>query len=364
MLGGAEKQALFLAQYLQNKKKCNVYIYSHVPYTESDLFYKECKKYGLKNLYKVNNPLSASGKFKYLKRRVKIALFALKLKKHKPDVIIPYLNPPSIIASLVYKIAAAKKTFWHHRGVDYYRNDLIEQKAKQKCPLFIANSPNGKTELINKFDLNHDSVKVTPNFTTLQKSNLQFNKEIKELNKITENTIVFGMIGHFRAEKLQHLVLKAFKIVAKKSSNIHLVLAGNIYESNEEKSNFTEVKKIIEMYNLSERVTILHNKYGYQVLPYLDVGMLVSTKEGMPNTVMEYMAYGLPVITTNHEGCIALLDEDYSFFVDNKVESIVEKMNILLSDEKLCKEIGDQNQEKLFKEFSIENYIKKLEEVL
>jgi hypothetical protein len=116
VLGGAEKQALFLANHLEKNLKCNVYIYSIIP-KSTQLFYDEIKKYNLKNIYQVSNPLSASGRFKYIKRRIKIGLFGLKLRQHKPDIIIPYLNPPSIIASLSYKISGSgyfklrKKTF-------------------------------------------------------------------------------------------------------------------------------------------------------------------------------------------------------------------------------------------------------------
>ena len=42
VLGGAEKQALFLASYLEKNLKCNVYIYSIIP-KSTQLFYDEIK---------------------------------------------------------------------------------------------------------------------------------------------------------------------------------------------------------------------------------------------------------------------------------------------------------------------------------
>jgi len=357
VLGGAEKQALYLAQYLQNKRNCKVYIYAYIKSPNAVLFYKECEKYNLKNLCVVNNPLSASGRFKYLKRRIKIALFGLKLRKHKPDIIIPYLNPPSIIASLCYKIAGAKTTFWHHRGPDYYRKDKLESLAVKKCPLFIANSPDGKNELLEVLNPSQKLTYFTPNFSTIEKINHK--KNIAKLNKISDK-IIIGMIGHFRVQKLQHLLVKAFQEIQNKNS--HLILVGNIYESDGELSNFKNVLSIIKEYNLESQVTIIHNKNAQDILPCLDIGVLLSKKEGMPNVIMEYMAYGLPILSTKHQGCVALLGKDYPFYVEdnNDVKDIASKLELLVKDKNLRGKLGSQNKEKLQKDFLIETYLDKL----
>ena len=180
-LGGAEKQALYLANYLKNHKNCNIYIYAIID-RSTDLFLSEIEKYGLKNIYLVNNPLSAAGKYKYIKRRIKILKFGFNLRKHKPDIIIPYLNPPSIIAALCRKISGTKYAFWHHRGEDYYRNDKLESIASQKIPFFIANSIGGCKELNLKFKRKIEKFKYLPNFSTIQTVNIK--KEIQDLNKI------------------------------------------------------------------------------------------------------------------------------------------------------------------------------------
>ncbi|MFK5889292.1 MAG: glycosyltransferase family 4 protein [Flavobacteriaceae bacterium] len=357
VLGGAEKQALFLAQHLQNNRNCNVYIYAYIKSPNTTLFYKECEKYKLKNLYIVQNPLSAAGRFKYLKRRIKITLFGLKLRKHKPDIIIPYLNPPSIIASLCYKIAGAQITFWHHRGPDYYRNDKLESIAVKKCPLFIANSPDGKNELLAVLNPSQKSTCFTPNFSTVNKINHK--KNIAELDKIQEK-IIIGMIGHFRVQKLQLLLTRAFQNIL--NNNIHLVLVGNIYESKDEPSNYKTVLSFIKSKKIEDKVTILHNKNAQDILPYLDIGVLLSKKEGMPNVIMEYMAYGLPVLSTKHLGCVALLGNDYPFYVENNndVKDITFKLELLVKDKDLRNKLGSQNKQKLQKDFLIEAYLDKL----
>jgi len=356
VLGGAERQALYLASELQNKRACNVYIYSYIKSPNPELFYQECQEYNLKNLFIVKNPLSASGNFKYLKRRIKIALFGLNLRKHKPDIIIPYLNPPSIIASLCYKIAGAKTTFWHHRGVDYFRNDKLERKAVKRIPFLIANSPNGREELVNIL-----KVSTTKTFYFSNFSIPDVISKTKKINSLKGN-IVVGMIAHFRQEKLHFLLLKSFYEVLKNYNNIHLVLMGNIYDAEDEISSYKKVLKFIKSKKIENKVTILHGKIAHDILPYLDIGVLLSKKEGMPNVIMEYMAYGLPVVCTKHAGCVSLLGTDYPFYINdnNDIEKIAFKLETLVKDKQLRQKIGAENKNRLQKDFLIETYLDKL----
>ncbi|KGL63231.1 glycosyltransferase, GT4 family [Polaribacter sp. Hel1_85] len=355
-LGGAEKQALNFAAYLQNELNCSIFIYSYIKTNESKLFYEECEKLGLNNLRLEKNPLSASGNFKYIKRRIKIFLLGIKLRKHNPDIIIPYLNPPSIIAVLCYKISGAKITFWHHRGADYYRGDYIEKIAVKKTPFFLANSIEGKKELESKFKIKKGY--FLPNFSTVNKINTN-NFLLK--NKGIKGKVVLGMIAHFREEKLQIILIEVFSKLLQKNKNIHLVLVGDALD----KKKFNEVKKYIFINNLKDSITILHNTKAEDVLPCLDIGVLISLKEGMPNTVMEYMGYSLPIVVTKHDGCVSLLGSNYKYFIDNKNEvDQLNKLEKLILEEKERKKIGEQNYMSLQNNFTIEKYINRLTVIL
>lgn len=364
VLSGAEKQALFFAGHLQNKFNCKVYIYSYLQANaNSDLFHEECERQGLKSLFVVPNPFSTGGKMKYWKKRVKIALFGFKLRKHKPDIIIPYLNPPSIIAALCYRIAGAKVTFWHHRGPDYYRNDRIESAAVKRTKLFIANSDGGKEELEEVLGAKKERTYSVPNFLTMP----LYNKELenKSLSKKDwEGKTVIGMIGHFRQEKLQSLLVKAFIKLREKNEKVHLLLVGNVHENEHEQSYYKEVIKLMKEHQLEKDITILHDQKSTDMLPYLDIGTLISKKEGMPNVVMEYMASKLPVLATNHSGCISLLGEKNAFLVENDVDQIAKKLSNLVLDEELRKRLGQENYLRIKDNFMIQNYTENLSRLI
>ena len=116
---------------------------------------------------------------------------------------------------------------------------------------------------------------------------------------------------------------------------------------------------------LQKRVSIINNANANEILPYLDIGVLVSEKEGMPNSVMEYMEYSLPVVVTKHDGCVSLLGENYEYFVEKK--SIVElttKLNELLNSKEKMNLVGDLNKARLNEFYNIDLYINKLEEII
>lgn len=361
VLGGAEKQALFLANYLQNNLDCNVFIYSYIKAENSELFYEECRKYQLKNLLVVKNPLSAAGRFKYIKRRVKLFLLGLQFRKHKPDIIIPYLNPPSIIAALTYKIAGATKTFWHHRGVDYYRNDKLERNAVKNMPLFIANSKSGIEELKENLYLNSSKkLFFLPNFNTIIKNQSITDTFLDD----KKDTITIGMLAHFRSEKRQDIVLNSFVKLLDIYNNIFLIFAGNIYDNDEDESSYQLIEKYINKNKLENRVSIIHNQFASDFLPTIDIGILISDKEGMPNVIMEYMSYKIPIVASNHSGCISLLGDDYNFFVDNSLEDVSEKLSILIADKEKRNVVGKRNYERLINNFTIKKYITNLTKLL
>ncbi len=356
VLGGAEKQALFLANHLTNHFHCNVYIYSYIKSEQEHLFKEECKKLAIKNVTLVSNPLSASNKFKYITRRIKIALFGYRLRKHKPDVIIPYLNPPSIISNLCYRIAGAKVTFWQHRGPDYYRYDRLEKVAANKTRLFIGNSEEGRKELVDVLKIDSRTSRFLPNFITQTSITNRYSTDSKE--------IVLGMIAHFRDEKLQPLLVDSFELLLQDHSNIKLYLIGDLYDETKPTESYMYIKERLKSPKLKDKVQIFHQTQTSDVIDKIDIGVLISKKEGMPNVIMEFMAYGIPVVTTNHSGCKSLLGEDYSYLTENNSEDIRKKLSVLISDSELRIKVGEQNHQRVKDNFTIEIYMNRLKKMI
>src|SRR5690606_13383786 len=111
---------------------------------------------------------------------------------------------------------------------------------------------------------------------------------------IPKSAIVIGMIAHYRLEKYHELLLNVFDKLNAQHKEIHLVFLGN------ENLNIVANKKYhfllhqIKKKNLSSSVSLLSEANVEEILNVLDIGVLVSQIEGVPNAVMEYMLYGIP----------------------------------------------------------------------
>lgn len=104
---------------------------------------------------------------------------------------------------------------------------------------------------------------------------------------------------------------------------------------------------------------------GTEVIPILinsDVGVLLTknkfAEEGFSNTIMEYMACGLPVIATNSGGNKELIDEQTGFLIsDGNLPELIEKLTWLFENHQRASVLGLQGKVKLNKKFSIEQFV-------
>jgi glycosyltransferase involved in cell wall biosynthesis len=92
-----------------------------------------------------------------------------------------------------------------------------------------------------------------------------------------------------------------------------------------------------------------------------DIGVLLTNSmvhgEGVPNTVIEYMALGKPVIATDTGGTKELIKDGKTGFLvscQNNVEEITKKIMLLLDDKELRKSMGILGHQTVCDNFSID----------
>lgn len=363
MLGGAERQALGLADFLIKNYNCKVHLvatHSNHPTKEFHEFSIAC---GINEIHYFGEPSLTINKnlsLLNLKRTFRALKYINKMKsevaKFHPDILIPFLNTPSKIAALIYRSVGAKVTFWHQLGLDNYTYDLLEQKALNQTPFIIANAANGLEVFQYHYKIPNEKLFVLPQYVSIKKTALDRNSlQIKF--QIPDNSIVIGMVAHYRVEKYQELLLQSFSEI-KTDKKIHLVFLGNKDNSEETLDKYNSIVALSKSLNCLDKVSFLSGESVEEVLNCLDIGVLVSEIEGTPNVVMEYMLYGLPVIATNHLGCEGLLQPS-DFLISNDKNTLKDKLQMLIENENLRMDEGNKNADKI-KKYSIENYTNSL----
>lgn len=163
----------------------------------------------------------------------------------------------------------------------------------------------------------------------------------EKLNKIkTVKKIRILFLARLIREKGIFEAVDAFEILANKFQNIELIVAGDGKDYEELKTRVEGNKYIVVVGHVEGQDKIdLFKKSHIYCLP--------SHSEGLPTSVLEAMAFGLPVITTNVGG----LKE---FFQDNKMgyladvhnsKNLEEKLFMLIDDKEILKKISMFNYE-------------------
>jgi len=97
-----------------------------------------------------------------------------------------------------------------------------------------------------------------------------------------------------------------------------------------------------------------------------DIFVLPTYAEAMPMSIIEAMAAGLPVISTNVGGIPELIENDVDglLFAPGDVSDLADKIAFLLENEFVRREFGAKAAQKARRQFDIRQYVKKLREHL
>ena len=125
------------------------------------------------------------------------------------------------------------------------------------------------------------------------------NRELLNCEKATERSKRIVSVARFIELKNQLLLVKAFEIIKDKYPDYTVEFYG---EESDGDGYYQRVKDYVENHNLNDRVIfkgLEQNVYG--LIRDAAVFALTSDTEGLPNSLMEAMALGIPSISTDFE---------------------------------------------------------------
>jgi glycosyltransferase involved in cell wall biosynthesis len=121
---------------------------------------------------------------------------------------------------------------------------------------------------------------------------------------ISDADRVVACIGRLVREKGVLDLLEAVALVRERVPGIRLVVIGDTLASDRGRGIQREIRDLIARHGLEKNVVFLGFRGDVpSLLRLVDVFALPSYREGMPLTILEAMAAGKPVVTTNVRGC-------------------------------------------------------------
>lgn len=295
--------------------------------------------------------------------------FHIKLSKgdYRLVHVNPSLGPKSVIRDgLIILIAKLhkKKVLVFFRGWDLGCERVIKRYF---LPLFqlIYGKADGFIVLANEFKQKlelmgcHSSVFVE---TTVVEDSIFSNTCSRNNNNAEDKeflTILF--LSRIEKEKGIYEAIQAFATLKQKYPHTLLKIAGDGPEYKKAKA-FAQQQKISDI----EFLGFVENKIKEQVFTNADIYLFPSSYgEGMPTSVLEAMAYGLPVITRPISGLRDFFEDGRMGYITDSLNSAVfaDLLEKLIVDRTLRNEMGCYNQNYARQRFSASKVAARLQRI-
>lgn len=268
-------------------------------------------------------------------------------KKIRPDFLICHTIKPIIYGSLCGSLLKVKKIYSLVTGLGYV---FIESKPTHIIIKFFVKVLYKASFIFNDrvFFQNTDDRKIFDfqlkknSFEIIPGSGVDTSYYSYSPPKTLETPITFLFIGRLIKHKGIIEFVEAAKIIKKKHKETSFVVIGRFDD------NPSSISKEMLDYWGREGY-IFYEGYHEDVRPFIkrsSVFVLPSYREGMPRSVLEAMATGRPIITTDVAGCRdTVINGLNGFLVEKKSsKSLAKAMEKFLKDPTLIPKMGAESR--------------------
>lgn len=171
----------------------------------------------------------------------------------------------------------------------------------------------------------------------------------KKFNISTD--LVVGMVATFSSAKDYKTYIAAANMILSRHENVTFLCIGNGDDSS--------YREMVEPAN-KEFIRFLGKQSSVEnIMNICDIGVLATYTEGISNALLEFSALAKPVVTNFGGGNIELVEQEETGFLVNQSapEELAQKIEVLLKDETLRKQMGSAGKQRIMTEFSIEKMI-------
>jgi glycosyltransferase involved in cell wall biosynthesis len=255
-----------------------------------------------------------------------LALLKLIIIRKRFDVVHIHGDWSSIVlANLIKKISRSKKLIMTIHG--NLSNNLYSKKALAlllpKVDLLFATGHGLASELR---EITSKQVIVQPSGIR----NIFYNNPYKKRNKINRVVVVSNLV------KIKNLDLVID--IAKELKFLNFTIVGDGPEKNH-LLNRIKIESVLNVHMTGFKSSIeLHSIYSKS-----DAFLLTSSKEGTPTAMLEAMACGLPIVTSNVGGVEKILGNHNFISKKNELHHYIDCFDNLIAKKDLLNQIAKDN---------------------
>ena len=234
------------------------------------------------------------------------------LRKEKPDLVHTHGKGPGLYGRTISKLLKIPVvhtfhgfhyedlpmlTKWIHLATDIFLTMITDQH------IFVSEGEKKRARVIGLLD--EENSTVIHNGVDLDYiHNLSVNRNatLKAIGCDNwENNKILGTLSRLSPEKGILNLLSAFSKAVQEIPGLRLIIVGGYSEEHED--HYIKVKELIEKENISEYVCIPgYRQDAIEILKCMDFYISSSLSEGLPISMLEAIAAGVPTIATEITG--------------------------------------------------------------
>ena len=282
------------------------------------------------------------------------------LKKEKPDILHAHSAKGGFVGRLAAKVTGVKAIYSPHAfsflsftGLKRTAFYLLECLTRPITDILLSVSHSEASRAVHEVGYEPEKVKVVLNAIPVN-TTLPF-RSYNHCDRI-------GMIGRLTEQKNPLLFLN----VAKKLLKVFPHLSFSILGAGLTDNLAATINDFIKDHGLVNNVEILswgNTETSKIFLENIDVFMLTSVYEGLPFSLVEAMAMGIPCVATKVDGNTDVIHNNENGFACLSVDEFVDKLRLLIQSEDLRRRLGQAGYRYVKEKHDIQQNIKQLEQI-
>ncbi len=296
-----------------------------------------------------------------------IQLYKL-IKDLKVDILSLHSSKAGALGRMVGYIAGVQTIVYTPNAFAYFNNKsvkgkfffFIEKLLSHVTDYVIAVSGSEFKRALDDGVVPAKKLRLVENGIDIDRFNIEVDRQAKrESLSIPEKSPIIGMVGRLGYQKAPEVFVQSAIHLLDTGKNYYFYIAGD-------GPQMEELSEMVKEAGYEQQILLLGNRSDVpELLHITDVFVLPSRYEGLPFTLLEAMAVGLPIIATdavgnrdvihdNETGLLIPIDDDQAIY--NAVER-------LINDQSLANRLGETASKYVREHHSVEAMVKEVEKV-
>ena len=280
-----------------------------------------------------------------------ISGYAKLLREEAPDRVVAYTQKPIIYGGIACRIAGVKRFYALMSGLGYLFSEAASGRRLLKsvfCRLYRAGLKRAERIFVFNSDDRPDMIAagiVDPSSPVLEVPGSGVDLERFVHAPLPEGPLHFLMIGRLMRDKGIWEYAEAAQAIAARHPDVRFSLIGRIEPSNPTGLQEADLQRLkrdypVDLIDETDDVPAFLAKCHVFVLP-------TYYREGLPRTILEALAVGRAIVTTDMPGCRdAVTDGVNGFLVAPRdAQSLTQAMEKLVADEGLVRQMSKRSRQ-------------------